>query len=96
MKNLQITGALLNEGYYDDISDHKCLKVTLKIGERPPPIQLKNHSISSWLPRVNEENFKYLLSQTVLRKLANSEETVVAMLAEGRVIENPTYMYLQG
>ena len=38
VKNLQVTGAILNEGYYDQISDHKCLKVTLKVGERPQPI----------------------------------------------------------
>jgi hypothetical protein len=38
VKNLQITGAILNEGYYDQISDHKCLKVTLKIDERPQSI----------------------------------------------------------
>ena len=31
VKNLQVTGAIVNEGYYDQISDHKCLKVTLKI-----------------------------------------------------------------
>ena len=38
VKNLQVTGAILNKDYYDQISDHKCLKVTLKIGERPQPI----------------------------------------------------------
>jgi hypothetical protein len=38
VKNMQVTGAILNEGYYDQISYHKCLKVTLKIGEKPQPI----------------------------------------------------------
>jgi hypothetical protein len=38
VKNLQLKSAMINEGYYDQISDHKCLKVTVKLKERTPPI----------------------------------------------------------
>ena len=47
VKNLQLKSAMINEGYYDQISDHKCLKVTVKLKEKAPPIQIKNHSVNA-------------------------------------------------
>jgi hypothetical protein len=38
---------MINEGYYDQILDHKCLKVTVKLKEKVPPIQIKNHSVNA-------------------------------------------------
>jgi endonuclease/exonuclease/phosphatase (EEP) superfamily protein YafD len=38
VRNLQLKNAMIIEGYYDRISDHKCLKVTVKLKERTPPI----------------------------------------------------------
>ena len=38
VKNLQLKSVMINEGYYDQISDHKCLKVTVKLKERTPPM----------------------------------------------------------
>ena len=37
VKNIAITEATISENFLDDISDHKCLKVTLKLQERTPP-----------------------------------------------------------
>ena len=47
VRNLQLKSAVISEGYYDQISDHKCLKATVKLKEKAPPIQIKNHSISA-------------------------------------------------
>ena len=47
VKNLQLKGAMISEGYYDQISDHKCLKVTVKLKENAPPILIKNHSVNA-------------------------------------------------
>ena len=37
-RNLKVVGAAASEGYQDDISDHKCLKVILKLEDLLPPV----------------------------------------------------------
>jgi len=42
VKNMKVMESTLSEDFIDDISDHKCLKVTLKLQERTPPVQMRN------------------------------------------------------
>ena len=39
---MKVMESTLSEDFIDDISDHKCLKVTLKIQERTLPVQMRN------------------------------------------------------
>ena len=41
-KNMKVMESTLSEDLIDDISDHKCLKVTLKLQERTPLVQMRN------------------------------------------------------
>ena len=88
-----MVGAAASEGYQDDISDHKCLKVILKLEDLPPPVQLRNQQDNVEPPVISSENFKHLLSQTILRRMANSEETKNCMLEQEKTIGAPTYQY---
>ena len=88
-----MVGAAASEGYQDDISDHKCLKVILKLEDLPPPVQLRNQQDNVEPPVISSENFKHLLSQAILRRMANSEETRNCMLEQEKVIGVPTYQY---
>ncbi len=42
VKNMKVIDATLSENFIDDISDHKCLKVNLKLQERTPAVQMRN------------------------------------------------------
>jgi len=61
VKNMKVIESTLSEDFIDDISDHKCLKVTMKIQERTPPVQIRNMNNIRYTPVINEENFKLLL-----------------------------------
>jgi endonuclease/exonuclease/phosphatase (EEP) superfamily protein YafD len=42
VKNMKVMESTLSEDFIDDISDHKCLKVNLKLQERNPAEQMRN------------------------------------------------------
>ena len=42
VKNMKVIEATLSKNFIDDISDHKCLKVNLKLQERTPAVQMRN------------------------------------------------------
>ena len=65
----------------------------LKLEDLPPPVQLRNQQENIEPLAINGENFKHLLSQTILRRMANSEETKNCMLEKEKVIGVPTYQY---
>ena len=85
-RNIKVVGAATSDGYQEDISDHKCLKVILKLEDLPPPVQMRNQQDNVEPPAINGENFKHLLSQAILRKMANSKETKNCMLEQEKVI----------
>jgi hypothetical protein len=69
------------------------LKVILKLEDLPPSVQLRNQEENAEPPDINGENFKHLLSQAILRRMANSEETKNCMLEQEKTIGAPTYQY---
>jgi hypothetical protein len=42
VKNVKLMESTLSEDFIDDISDHKCFKVNLKLQERTPAVQMRN------------------------------------------------------
>jgi hypothetical protein len=61
VKNMKVMESTLSEDFIDDISDHKCIKVNLKLQERTPVVQMRNMNNSRKTLVINKDNFKLLL-----------------------------------
>ena len=58
---MKVMESTLSEDFIDDISDHKCLKVNLKLQERIPAVQMRNMNNNRKTLVINKDNFKLLL-----------------------------------
>ncbi len=88
-RGITITNAVVNQNLDHKVTDHRCIKVTLK----PNPPQ--QHAIT-----INQLNTNYKpgdhsqLKQGTLRGLVNLESTTKLMMDTDRTIDYPAYEYI--
>jgi hypothetical protein len=86
-KNIDITNAMVNEGFDREITDHKCLKVSLSLNS----LNTAAHPLTN---QSSNRVFTHLdLKQGTLRRMTNAESTVKNMLATYNTIDKPAYEY---
>ena len=90
-RGVDITNALVNDGFDSGVTDHKCLKVTLKIKQHQvaPNNQLANFNTD------HQSQHHLLLPQMTLRKLINSNQTICNMIDAQNVIDQPAFSFMK-
>jgi hypothetical protein len=92
-----VTKAVVSGDYDNDISDQKCLKVTVKLKQHlsaadNQPISSNSQSSPN---DINLNGTNHLsLTQGNLRRLINLEETRLNMMNSERIIYEPAYHYV--
>ena len=87
-KNIEITNAVVNDGFDHSITDHKCIKVTLKHKAN------QGFNINQYNQQAVTRNH-LILKQGTIRELMNLEQTIQEMIDAPYMIKRPAHEYIE-